>query len=145
MAENIGIAVRGTRVVVRALPTVSRIVRHGELRLLVTVPVGGRCLIGFPIRTASSRYQFLDVGCDSLVDFELGLRSLHSVVATGRPVGALDIDLAATPASAMRRPSRMQLDATRLRRRLMNAFAHWLAARVATSQRLQAARPASPP
>lgn len=114
-----------------ALPAVSRIVRHGELRLLVTVPVGDRCLLGFPIRAASSRYQFLDVGCDSLVDFELGLRSLQSIVATGRPVGAMDVDLATTAASTRRRPSKMQLEATRLRRRLMNALAHWLASRMA--------------
>jgi len=121
-----------TVVVSHALPKVSRIVRHGELRLLITVPAGDRCLLGFPVRAASSRYQFLDVRCDSVLDFELGLRSLQSIVATGRPAGAMDIDLATTPASARRRPSKMQLEATRLRRRLMNAFAHWLAARVAT-------------
>jgi len=116
----------------QALPKVSRIVRHGELRLLITVPAGDRCLLGFPIRAGSRRYQFLDVGCDGVLDFELGLRSLQSIVATGRPVVAMDIDLATTPASTRRRPSKVQLEATRLRRRLMNAFAHWLAARVAT-------------
>ena len=120
-----------TAVVSPAPPKVSRIVRHGELRLLITVPAGDRCLLGFPVQAASRRYQFLDVRCDSVLDFELGLRSLQSVVAAGRPAGAMDIDLATAPASTRRRPSKVQLEATRLRRRVMNALAHWLASRVA--------------
>jgi hypothetical protein len=74
---------------------IERVLRHGNIPLLVSVPEGKRCQLGIPTGpVAATRYMVLEVPRESVLDLELGLVSLHELVAIGEPCGLLDLDLA---------------------------------------------------